>query len=319
MFYRNIQRRGTKELHSEFCTKVEEWIPVREETTQKIEQIIEDLKVHHRNVNISRITGSATSIAGSAMAITGFALAPVTFGASIGLSVGGVALAVAGDSTATGASIADIVIQKSNVKQAQERLREDYDQLHTIQVIAKVINRSDSTDARKECPGVGKKKHIAVCGEAFTQGFIRASNVGVRAAEMAAFNTLEIGAAALRVGSTAAKGIAAAGIALNVVLIPIDLVEIVRSSISLAKGSQTKAMTQLKEIVTQLKQQKQDMDTVLNELRQATAQQVQEQTDTVEEEAREQAHNVEAMELRPPTAEQGTVEGEQAGITTEDR
>ena len=262
MLYRNTRTIGTEELHSEFCTRVEKWIPVREETIQKIDSIIDDLNVHHKNVNISRITGSGVSIAGSLIAILGFGLAPITLGASIGLSVGGIALAVAGGTTVAGASIADTIIQKSNVKQAQEQLKEDYDQLYTIQVIAKIIdsNTVAATGAREECPGVGKKR---VVGEVLTQGFLRASTVGVRTAEMAAANTLEIGAAALRVGGTAARSVAAVGLVLNVVLIPIDLIEIVRSSISLARGSQTKAVKQLKEIVKQLKQQLRELRSII--------------------------------------------------------
>ena len=221
------------------------------------------MKVHHRNVNISRITGSTASIAGSALAITGFALAPVTFGASIGLSVSGIAIALAGGSTAAGASIADTVIEKSNVKHTQQQIKDDYDQLYTIQVIAKVIKNNATTDGRQKCPAVGKDKLVAMFGEVLAQGFLRVSNVGVRVAEIAAFNTLEMGAAALRVGGAAAKGVAAAGIALNAVLIPIDLIEIVRSSISLARGSQTKAIEKLNDLVEQLEQQKQAMTELL--------------------------------------------------------
>ena len=214
-------------MPSEFRTRVEEWIPVREETIQKIKTTTANLKVHHRNVNISRITGSTVSIVCSAMAIAGFAIAPITVGASVGLSVPGIALAVAGGGTAAGASIADTVIEKSNVRQAQEQLRDDYDQLHTIYVIDIVIKNNVTTAERHNCPGVGKNKLVGVFGEVLTQGFLRTSNVGVRVAEIAAFNTLEIGAAAVRVGGAAAKGIAAAGIVLNAVLVPIDLIEIV--------------------------------------------------------------------------------------------
>jgi hypothetical protein len=66
----------------------------------------------------------------------------------------------------------------------------------------------------------------------------------------------------MRVGGTAARSVAIVGLVLNVALIPIDLVEIVRSSLSLAGRSQTKAVKQLEEIVEQLKQQ-------LSELRSA--------------------------------------------------
>ena len=252
--------RGPEEMHSEFCTRVEKWGSVREKTIQKIECIIDDLKIHHRNVNISRITGSGVSIAGSLIAIVGFGLAPVTLGASIGLTVGGIAMAVAGGTTAAGASIADTVIQKLNVKQAQEHLKEDHDQLHTIQMIAKIIDsNSAAAGAREESPGVDNNR---VIGEVLGQGFIRASTVGVRTAEMAVSNTLEIGASALRIGGTAAKSLAAVGLVLNVVLIPIDLIEIVRSSVSLAKGSQTKAVEKLKELVEQLKQQLREVKSI---------------------------------------------------------
>ena len=98
---------------------------------------------------------------------------------------------------------------------------------------------SAASEERKKCKGVDKNKVVV---EVLGQGFLRASNVGMRTAEIVAANTvaLEIGAAALRIGGTAAKSVAAVGLVLNVVLIPIDLVEIVRSSVSLAKGSQTK-------------------------------------------------------------------------------
>jgi hypothetical protein len=133
------------------------------------------------------------------LAIIGFGLAPVTLGASIGLTVPGIALAVAGGSTAAGASIADTILQKINVKRAQEQLEKDYDELYTIQVIAKIIdsNTAVATDARNEWPEVGTNRMV---GEVLAQGVLRASNVGVRVGKLAASNTLEIGAAALHEG-----------------------------------------------------------------------------------------------------------------------
>lgn len=207
-------------------------------------------------MNISRITGSAVSIAGGAMAIVGFAIAPLTFGASIGLSISGIALAVAGGGTAAGASIADMVIQKSNVKHAQMQLDRDNNQLKAmIELVETIKNKIDAV--QQKCQGVSASQFIAIFGEVFTQGVVRTGNLGMRLAELAVFGTLEIGAAALRVGGAAARGVAAAAIVLNLVLIPIDLIEIVRSSVSLARGSQTRAIQQLTEIVVQLEKQKQ--------------------------------------------------------------
>ena len=261
--FRHTQMVELQELTNRFGRAIEQWIPVRDVTIQEIQRTIDNLRVHHRNVNISRITGSLTSIAGSTMAIVGFAIAPVTFGASIGLSVGGIALAVAGGSTAAGASIADIVIQKSNVKHAQEQLTRDYDQLKAIREIAEQINTQIDA-VKQECQGVSSAQFAVVFGEVLTQGIVRTSNLGMRLAELAVFGTLEVGAAAVRVGGAAAKGIAVAGIVLNVVLIPIDLIEIVRSSVNLARGSQTKAIKRLNEIVKQLQEQLQTIREIRN-------------------------------------------------------
>ena len=245
-----IQKNQTK-----FSQQVQQWIPVRDIAIEEIEKTIKKLKKHHKKVNISRITGSSVSIAGSLMAMVGFGLAPVTLGASIGLSVGGIAIAVAGGGTAAGASITDAVLQRSNVKHAQEQLDRDYKRLDEISQIAKEIKK-EIDDARERCPSISAHEYAAVFGEVITQGVARGSNVAVRLAELGVYGTLEIGALALRVGGAAARGIAAAEIVLTVVLIPIDIAEIIRSSISLGRGSQTKAIKQLTDIVEQLKEQK---------------------------------------------------------------
>ena len=251
-----------QELQAKFDTQVQQWIPVRDATIEEIEKTIEKLKEHHRNVNIFRITGSSVSIAGSLIAIVGFGLAPVTLGASLGLSVSGIALAVVGGGTAAGASIADTFLQKSNIKHVQDQLAYDYQQLDAISQTAKEIEKViDGT--RQKCPGMSTREFAAVFGEVFTQGIARTTNVAVKLAELGVYSTLEIGAFALRVGGAAARGIAAAGIVLNVILIPIDIAEIIRSSFSLAKGSQTKAIKQLTDTVKQLKKQKAAIEDLL--------------------------------------------------------
>jgi apolipoprotein L len=244
-----------QKLQTKFDTLVEQWIRVHDVTIEKIEQTIEKLKEHHRNVNISRITGSSVSIAGSLMAIVGFGLAPVTFGASIGLSVGGIALAVAGGSTVAGASIADAFLQKSNIKHVQDWLDHDYKQLDEISQTVKAIKK-EIDDIRQKCPGISTREFAAVFGVVIIQGVAPTSSVAVTIAELGAYGTMEISAIASKVGSAAARGIAAADIVLNVILLPINLVEIIVSSFSLARGSQTKAIKQLTHTVQQLKEQK---------------------------------------------------------------
>ena len=250
-------------LQRKFTEAVRQWLPVRIRTIQEIRDTANKLQEHHRNVNISRITGSSASIAGSVMAIVGFALTPVTLGASIGLSAAGIGIAVAGGATVAGASVADVFIEKSNVKDVQNRLDRDFKQVKAIQGIAERIEQIIQ-EIRKKCPNVSTTTFIAVFAEVFTQGIIQTGRVGIKIAEFIVLGSLEIGAAAFRVGGAAAKGIAGAAIALNIVLIPIDIIEIVRSGISLAKGSQTKAIEKLNALALELENQKESLKAQAN-------------------------------------------------------
>ena len=213
----------------EFCRAVRKWIPVRESTIQEILNMIEKLRMHHRNANTARVAGSATSIIGGAMAIAGLALAPVTFGVSMGLSAGGMALAAAGGTTAAGASIADIGIQKSNMMHTQQLLERDYKQLNEIYMIAeKIVSRID--DTRQHCPDVNAAKFDTAVGEIL--GLATLPDI-----KPIVFTSTTCTASCE-------------------VLIPIDLIEIVRSSVSFARGPPTKAIETLNEIVQQLQEQK---------------------------------------------------------------
>jgi hypothetical protein len=303
-----------EELCRKFDSALQQWISIREATMQQIYNTIENLKYHHKNVNISRVTGSSTSIIGNVMAIWGIVMAPATGGLSLSLTVGGAALGFAGGMTSAGASIADILIQKSNVQQAQQQLTRDYEHLYAISALAIAIqSKIDEEHERQQCQDISTAELLVKLGLALTQGIFRVSNVGIKIAEvfattfaaMKASGTVPTrvafleslgqllgslpggalgssileslggaigsllgrtvgkslapeagGIAAARAGSKAVQGLAKAGVVLNVITIPFDLYEIVRSGSSLADGSETDAVKELTKIVEQLEQEK---------------------------------------------------------------
>jgi hypothetical protein len=244
-----------QELQIQYDTQVQEWIPDNNAVTEEIENTIEKLKEHHRNVKIARAAGVGATVTGVGTAILGIALAPVTVGASVGLIVGGVALAVAGGSTAAGASIAEAFIQKNNIKRVQEKLDHADQLFDAISRTAKAIEEKIG-GARQRCPDISAREFAAVFEEVVIVGVVRSSNVAVRLAELGAYGTLEKGVVASQVGIAAANGIVAAGTVLNATLLPINLVEIIVSSFSLARGSQTKAIKKLTDTLQQLKEQR---------------------------------------------------------------
>ena len=261
--YRNTKMNDLQELQKNFTEAVRQWLPVRNRTIQEIKDTAKKLQEHHRNVNISRIAGSTASIAGTGMTILGLGLAPFTLGASLGISAAGIGIAAAGGATVAGASIADIFIEKSNLEDVQKRIDRDFEKVKEIQRIAERM-KNIIQDIRKKCPEIGDDTFLEVFAAVFTQGVFRGSSVGLKIAELVVAGSVGIGASAIRLGGAAAKGIAGAALALNIVLIPIDLIEIVRSGISLGEGSQTRAIEKLNALALELEDQKESIKAQAN-------------------------------------------------------
>ncbi|XP_061434159.1 uncharacterized protein LOC133359671 [Lethenteron reissneri] len=111
--------------HSKLVEVFPEWKKKRIGVLKMLADMIVQLKKRARDGNISKVAGSSASIAGGAMAIAGIALIPVTFGASLGLTIAGTATGVAGGITAAGASIAVLVMNKASTKEATENIEKD--------------------------------------------------------------------------------------------------------------------------------------------------------------------------------------------------
>ena len=323
-FFREESMPRIDELCNKLYAALKQWITIRENTIQKIHNTIKNLRFHHRNVNVTRIAGSSVSILGSAMALASIVMAPATAGLSLVLPVGSVALALAGGGTSAGALVVDILIQQSNVQQAQEQLIRDYEQLHIISALAIAIqSKINDEHAMQQCQSVSTAKLLVELGLALIQGVFRTDSLGVRIAEVfaiaftavkaggiapaVAVNTAIVkvvgktlgssaagaiastfgealsgglggalgkglidiiapkasGIAGARAGSAAVKVLAKAGAVLNVLTIPIDLVEIIRSGTNLANGSETEAIKQLTNKVKHLKNEKEAIQIAL--------------------------------------------------------
>ena len=162
-----------------------------------------------------------------------------------------------GGATAAGASIVDTLIEKSNIKDIQKQLDDDNLQVEVIQQMAKDIQEAiETTQANIQ---VGSAVTIGI---QVVTGAARIGNVGMKATEIAASGTLQLGAAALRAGGSAAKGVARVALGLNIVMIPIDLAEIIRSGYRLRNGSLTEAVEKLNTLAVQLQEQ---MESLKNE------------------------------------------------------
>ncbi len=118
------------------------------------------LKRHRRNTNIAKVTGGATIIGGGTTAIVGIALIPGTFGASLFLVIGGVAIASAGGITAAGAGIADVVIQRSQDEVQATILIEDFEKLKPIRELVKKMRKEKKSVKEIQFINLSHQLHV---------------------------------------------------------------------------------------------------------------------------------------------------------------
>ena len=104
---------------TEFLDYYPSWLKERESCIYEIEELAKDIDKHHRNISIAQLPTSAVGIVGGVLTITGLALIPVTFGASLGLTISGAVIGIGATATGITTSVTDISIQVNRVKKAR--------------------------------------------------------------------------------------------------------------------------------------------------------------------------------------------------------
>ncbi|XP_025077487.1 uncharacterized protein LOC112554100 [Pomacea canaliculata] len=193
---------------------------------KQIEEIIKALNIHHKNVNISRVTGSSVAIATGGTAAGLAIAAPFTLGVTlIAAIVLGIVSGVSG-AVSVGASVTGHFIKKHNVKEVQkkwEKFRLKFLERHNVKDITD-MNARESGDAVE---GVG-----AVGGVARTAGGVTSAIVrGVKAA------------------GTAAKVASPILTAVSFVALPLDFIDLISAAHSLDKAKPSPASKSLQDIV----------------------------------------------------------------------
>lgn len=109
----------THETKEKFLNLLPAWLEGRIECIIKLEELANDIEMHHRNISIAQLPTSAFGIAGGILTITGLALSPVTFGTSLILTITGATVGGAVAVTGMATSANDIGIQVDCLKKAK--------------------------------------------------------------------------------------------------------------------------------------------------------------------------------------------------------
>ena len=109
----------------ELCREIQPLYEYRKVTIAKLYAIAEDLNKHHFNVNVSKDVGGFVGVTGRVIGVVGLALTPVTAGGSVALTIIGSGTAAVGGLTTTGAGIAENIISKLELREAQQVIQAD--------------------------------------------------------------------------------------------------------------------------------------------------------------------------------------------------
>ena len=256
-------------LAAEFRMAQVLWDQLRKKIIVQLRQKEEVFITTTKNVRIARSVGAGVGIVGGVMTLGGFILAPFTLGGSLVVSVVGAGIGAAGGLTSVGASIADKVIEKNELKEVNNLLT-IHDQL--CRVMEELIRLLDN-EARRLAHDNPDLSNDALffgllrTGETllrFGSVGARGASVAVQVANLGGIGALEGGIFAARIASGAVAGVAIVGGLLNVILLPISVIDLSVTVHSLATERNTRAIDELRTLIDKFENNRQFVEGLLN-------------------------------------------------------
>ena len=257
-----------EELHDAFRS----WIPIRTRTRKQLEELATKLDEHHRNVNISTITGASMGTIGRILSVAGLIAAPFTFGAGIVVSIVGAAIGGAGGLVMSGSKVAEIILEKLGLKEVQEaieddckacnKLQEQLDSLeNVISSLAELVKQLQGDKVLlRELEGSGFEflsqrisyEEIGASTEERVEFGARFFRAATSAATISASAAATAGAVARSAAIAGTRAAHVAGSVISAALFPLDITLLVRSSLELHRGSTSAAVQDIWRILGEL-------------------------------------------------------------------
>jgi len=230
------------ERHMDFNYLLDAKIEHGLQTIAKLITLVSRLECHEFNCAIAKVTGSVVGVVGSVLAIVGISLSFTGVGAFVGvpLAITGAGVGAAGGATTGISAVVGAVLQKNGVQEVQEDLQLYYFKSEQIKVIL--------VRAAKN-PNFAKKwnihaSHLIDVGKVIPRlvklGVTTAAGVRV---------SLGIGRA------TTTTGLHVAGFVLAASVIPLDLAQMIISSIRIHKKEPSNVVKDILDLADSLEKQ----------------------------------------------------------------
>jgi len=214
----------------------------RMQTIRQLRSLATTLNGQEFNCSIAKITGSAAGIAGSIMAIIGGVLSMTKAGKSIGvpLAMAGAGIGIAGGATTGTAITVEQVLQKNGIKEVQKDLILDNFKAEQIKIL---LMRAANNPLFAEKWNINSV-HLATIGR-LLPGLAK---VGVTTAA-----GIRVALGAGRAAATA--GLHIAGLVLAASAIPLDIAQLVVSSIKVHKKGNSKVVENILGVADRLEKE----------------------------------------------------------------
>ena len=261
-------RKLREQLHDAFLS----WIPIRTRTKEQLEELATKLHEHHRNVNISTITGASMGTVGGILSVAGLITAPFTFGSGIVVSLVGAGIGGAGGLVMSGSKVVDIILEKLGLKEVQETIEDDrkacselqkqLDDLENfISSLAEFLKPlHDDAVLLRELEGSGFEflsqrisyEEIGASTEERVEFGARFFRAATSAATISASAAATAGAVARSAAIAGTRAAHVAGSVISAALLPLDITLLVKSSLELHRGSTSAAVQDIRRILDEL-------------------------------------------------------------------
>ncbi|XP_068761463.1 apolipoprotein L2-like [Montipora capricornis] len=272
----NQTREGFEELHRlrmKLIYAFVQWIPIRQRTLKRLEELATKLHEHHRNVNVATITGASMGTVGGILSVAGLITAPFTFGAGIIVSLVGAGIGGTGGLAMSGSKVVEKILEKLRLKDVQLAIDEDHtacveleQQLDSlkdfISQLAELLKPlPDDALLLREWEGNGFQFLRArifsnVIGSSTKERvdigakFFRAVSAAAPLSTSAIATARAVARTAAMAGTRVAHYV---GSAISVMIFPFDVILLVRSSLELHRGSTSSAVEEIRQRLNDLR------------------------------------------------------------------
>ena len=223
--------------------ELREALEIREKTTAELLSLKREIEESYDKSRKAKIGGAVAAVTGSALGILGFGLAFVTFGASLSLMVVGGAIGAAGGTTVVGADIGYTVVSKERMKKVKVVCQKDENQMQHVRDLIERFKK-DMEKLRTYFPHYTVEQLLELIlrrqrsfsnGISLLDGVIDIGRAAVHASDAARIGSRIAIQSAGRALALAGRVVGVVAVALDVILLPIDIYVMVTASIDVHK------------------------------------------------------------------------------------